>query len=112
MDRQSKRRIPSAGSAGKKGGRRIQATASRLHKAEAAEGNSKRKRRAKRARRAARNENAVNKAFPWRKLLLGAGIAAALLIVLSLIFGSDPKVYHQLPTVTPPEAADVGEDSP
>lgn len=109
MDRQSKRRIPSAG---KKGGRRIQTTASHLHKAEAAEGNSKRKRRAKRARRAARNENAVKKAFPWKKLLLGAGIAVALLIVLSLIFGSDPKVYHQLPTVTPPEAADVGEGNP
>lgn len=51
------------------------------------------------------NENSSKRGI-WKTLLLGCAVLAVILAVLLVIFGTEPKVRHQLPTVTPPEAVE------
>ena len=55
------------------------------------------------------NENAAKRAFPWKGVLIGAGVAIVVAAALAIILGSQPKVVHQLPKVTPPEAVEEAE---
>ena len=91
--------------------RPIRTTASYMYapKTEPAEENSRRSKKARHSRRRDRSENTQKKAFPWKKLLIGAGVLVVVLAVLLFILGSDPKVYHQMPKVTPPETMESAE---
>ena len=90
--------------------RPIRTTASYMHAEKSepapAEENSRRSKKTKRSRRKGQNENVTKKNIPWMKILIGAGILAVVLASLALIFGTEPKVVHQMPRVTPPEAVE------
>lgn len=114
MEKQNKQSFRRSGaSASNTGsGRPIRTTASYMHAPKSelvVEENSRRSKKAKRSRRRNRNENVQKKPFPWKKVLIGAGILIVILAVLTLIFGREPKVYHQLPKVTPPETVESAE---
>ena len=89
-------------------GKTIRTTASYMHaekKAEPApaEENARRSKKPRRNRKN-QNENVTKRAIPWKKILIGAGIAVVILAILAVIFGTEPKVIHQMPKVTPPES--------
>ena len=115
MENQNKRSFQrsnaSAGRSRADNSRPIRTTASYMHAAKTetepvAEENSRRSKKAKRSRRRAQNENVTKKPFPWKKVLIGAGVLVIVLAILALIFGTEEKVIHQMPKVTPPETAE------
>ena len=88
--------------------RPIRTTASYMHaekKAEPVEENARRGKKPRRSR-SKQNENAAKKNIPWKKLLMVAGALVVVLAILALIFGTEPKVVHQMPKVTPPESVE------
>lgn len=111
MDNQNKRSFQrgtaSSGRSSANSGKTIRTTASYMHaekKAEPVEENSRRSKKPRRSRRKNQNENVTKHAIPWKKILIGAGIAVVILAILAVIFGTEPKVIHQMPKVTPPES--------
>lgn len=80
---------------------------------EAEENEQKKPRRAKKAnkRRRASVESKPRKNIPWKIILPAAGALIAIAIVLALVLGSEPNVYHQMPKVTPPETVNEGTDA-
>lgn len=114
MENQNKRSFQrgntSARYGGKDSSRPIRTTASYMHaeKAEPApvDENSRRSKKAKRDRRKSQNENVTKRKLPWLKILIVAGVLAVVLAILAVIFGTQPKVIHQMPKVTPPETVE------
>jgi len=114
MENQNKRSFQrgtaSAGRSRTDSSRPIRTTASYMHaeKAEPApvDENSRRSKKAKRDRRKSQNENVTKRKFPWLKVLIGAGVLVVVLAILAVIFGTEPRVIHQMPKVTPPEAVE------
>lgn len=114
MDKESKHSFQrSTASSARSASKPIRTTASYMHasKAEPVEENSRRSKKAGRSRRRGRNENVQKKAFPWKVVGISAGVLVIVLVALLLILGSDPKVYHQMPKVTPPETVESAEVS-
>ena len=111
MENQNKRsfqRGTASASRSQNSSRPIRTTASYMHaekKAEPVEENARRGKKPRRSRKK-QNENVTRRDFPWKKLLMGAGVLVVVLAVLALIFGTEPKVVHQLPKVTPPESVE------
>ena len=112
MDKQNKRSFQrTSASANRKpdSSRPIRTTASYMHAEKTepapAEENASRKKSRRKSRRG-QNENVTKKNIPWIKILIGAGVLVVFLAVLALIFGTEPKVVHQLPKVTPPETVE------
>lgn len=110
MDNQNKRSFQrgtassSRSSAGS--GKTIRTTASYMHaekKAEPVEENSRRSKKPRRNRKK-QNENVTRKNIPWKQILISAGVLVVVLAILAVIFGTEPKVIHQMPKVTPPES--------
>ena len=72
--------------------------------------NTRRRKKSKSRRAKKQRENAVKRSFPWKGVLITLGVVIVILAVLALIFGSEPKVYHQMPKVTPPETVESAVD--
>jgi hypothetical protein len=90
--------------------RPIRTTASYMHtekKAEPApaEENARRSKKPRRNRKK-QNENVTRKNIPWKQILISAGVLVVVLAILAVIFGTEPKVVHQMPKVTPPESVE------
>ena len=89
-------------------GKTIRTTASYMHaekKAEPVEENARRGKKPRRSRKK-QNENVTRRDLPWKKILMGAGVLVIVLAILAVIFGTEPKVIHQMPKVTPPESVE------
>lgn len=112
MENQNKRSFQrGTASAGRsQSSRPIRTTASYMHaekKAEPApaEENARRSKKPRRNRKK-QNENVTRKNIPWKQILISAGVLVVVLAILAVIFGTEPKVIHQMPKVTPPESVE------